>query len=101
MICIQLLEGDHHHHHGVIYFKRGIVNWLVATFHAVFLFGSGWKKLQKNEILRNTLFCFLFFIIFYFCLAACPACLALQMESIVRKITQPIFIFGNLVNQNK
>ena len=43
---------------------RGIVNWLVATFHAVFLFGSGWKKLQKNEILRNTLFCFLLFFMF-------------------------------------
>ena len=72
---------------------RRIVNWLVATFHAVFHFLFWLKKVTKNEILRNTLFCFLFFIIFYFCLAACPACLALQMESIVQKIMQPIFVF--------
>ena len=36
-------------------------------------------------------------IVFHFRLA----CLALQMENIVQKITQPIFVFGNFVNQNK
>ena len=101
MICIQLLEGDHHHHHGVIYFKRGIVNWLVATFHAVFLFGSGWKKLQKNEILRNTLFCFLFFIIFLFlsCCLSCLSCLANGKHCSENHATY--FCFCKFVNQNE
>ena len=45
------------------------------------------------KILRNSLFIFLLFFIF--------ACLALQMENIVEKITQPIFVFGNFVNQNE
>ena len=40
---------------------------------------------------------FVCFIIFHFCLA----CLALQTENIVQKITQPIFVFGNFVNKNK
>ena len=29
------------------------------------------------------------------------ACLALQMENIVQKITKPIFVFGNFINQNR
>jgi hypothetical protein len=37
------------------------------------------------------------FFIFYFCLA----CLALQTENIVQKITQPIFDFGNFVTKMK
>ena len=31
----------------------------------------------------------------------CLACLALQMENVIQKITQPIFVFGNIINQNK
>ena len=38
-----------------------------------------------------------FSIIFHFCFA----CLALQTKNIVPKIPQPIFVFGNFVNQKK
>ena len=43
------------------------------------------KSYEKTKILLN--------IFFHFHLA----CLALQTENIVQKITQPIFVFGNLV----
>ena len=47
------------------------------------------KSYEKTKILLN--------IFFHFHLA----CLALQTENIVQKITQPIFVFGNFVNQDK
>ena len=53
------------------------------------------KSYGKSKIFHNSFVCF--FIIFRFHLA----CLALQTENIVQKITQPIFIFGNFVNQNE
>ena len=65
-------------------------------FIPISFFSFGSQKLQKKtKILRNSFFYYFFF--FSFCLT----CLALQMENVVQKITQPIFIFGNLVNQNE
>ena len=40
-----------------------------------------------------------YYVIFFF--KFCLACLALQTENIVQKITQPIFVFGNFINQNE
>ena len=47
------------------------------------------------KILRNSLFNF--FIVFHFCLAS----FALQMENIVQKITQPIFVTSSPKTKNR
>ena len=65
------------------------------AFHPIFRFSFWLKKVMKMKMLRYSLF--VCFIIFHFCLA----CLALQKENIVQKITQPIFVCGNFVNQNE
>ena len=42
-----------------------------------------------------------YYVIVCYCFIIFHFCLALQTENIVQKITQPIFIFGNFINQNK
>ena len=64
--------------------------FMFGSFH--FLFFVLVAKLRKTKILRDSLL-----IIFIFRLAR----LALQTENIVQKITQPIFVFRNFINQNE
>ena len=70
-----------------------MINELFIPF---FVFRFGWQKLWKTKILRNSLFVF-YILLFHFRLA----CLALQTENILQKITQPIFVSGNFNNQNE
>ena len=86
MTVIQMLPG-------LYFFKtQAIIDSL--AFHPIFRFWFWLTKVTNNENITNSLI--VFFIIFHFLLA----CLALQTENIVQKIIQPIFVFGNFVNQN-
>ena len=78
-----------------MYFEK-VSNLFCFLISFSFHFCFGWQKLRKMKILRICLFVCLF-VIFHFRLA----CLAFQMENIVQKITQPIFVFGNFVNENE
>ena len=61
------------------------------SFSSHFLFLKSYEK-QKYHVIVC-----LIFIIFHFHLAS----LALQTETIIQKIAQPTFTFGNFVNQNE
>ena len=70
-------------------------NWLKMIFSSHICFSFWLTKVTKKQD-YYVIVC-LFSIIFHFRFA----CLASQMENIIQKIMQPIFIFGNLVSQNK